>query len=282
MTLTGLDQMFHHAFIIHALLAGSAVAVVCGLAGYFLVLRGQVFAGDALGHVAYTGAMGALAAGVDLRAGLFGTTITAGVALGAGSARIVDDVAIGSFFSWMLGLGVLFLSIYLTYGSGSNSTANVNVLFGSIFGISDRATTFAVLLCAGLAAVLVVIGRPLLFTTIDPAVAQAAGVRTRWLGAVFLGVVGATVAEASQIIGALLVLGLFAAPAAAAARLTPHPWQGFWLAAVLAVAAIWVGVTLAYLIPAAPASFTIIIIAAATYLIAAIVTGREHTSAQTT
>jgi zinc/manganese transport system permease protein len=216
MTLTGLGQMFHHAFIIHALLAGSAVAAVCGLAGYFLVLRGQVFAGDALGHVAYTGAMGALAAGLDLRAGLFGTTIAAGVALGAGSARIVDDVAIGSFFSWMLGLGVLFLTYYTTHGSGTNGAANVNVLFGSIFGISDSAAAAAAVLSAGLVVVLIVIGRPLLFATVDPAVAQAAGVRTRWLGAVFLAVVGATVAEASQIIGALLVLGLFAAPAAAA------------------------------------------------------------------
>jgi zinc/manganese transport system permease protein len=282
MTLTGLGEMFHHAFIIHALLAGSAVAALCGLAGYFLVLRGQVFAADALGHVAYTGAMGALAAGLDLRAGLFGATIAAGVALGAGSRRTVDDVAIGSFFSWVLGLGVLFLTIYLTNGSGNDSTANVNVLFGSIFGIGDSATTIAVALCAGLVALLIAIGRPLLFATIDPAVAQAAGVPTRWLGAVFLGVIGATVAEASQIIGALLVLGLFAAPAAAAARLTTHPWHGFWLSAVLAIAAIWVGVTLAYLLPAAPASFTIMITAAAIYLLAAVVTGRERTSARPT
>ncbi|HUO38121.1 MAG TPA: metal ABC transporter permease [Mycobacterium sp.] len=281
MSLTGLGQMLHHAFIIHALLAGSAIAAVCGLAGYFLVLRGQVFAGDALGHVAYTGAMGALAAGLDLHAGLFATTIAAGVALGAGSARITDDVAIGSFFSWMLGLGVLFLTYYTTHGSGANGTANVNVLFGSIFGINVSATTTAVLLSAGLAVVLIVIGRPLLFATVDPAVAQAVGVPTRWLGAVFLGVVGATVAEASQIIGALLVLGLFAAPAAAAMRLTDRPWRAFWLAPVLAVAAIWVGVTLAYLIPAAPASFTIMITAAAIYLIAAIITRRERTSAQT-
>jgi zinc/manganese transport system permease protein len=281
MTVAGLGEMFHHAFIIHALLAGSAVAGLCGLGGCFLVLRGQVFAADALGHVAYTGAMGALAAGLDLRIGLFGTTIAAGAALGAGSRRTVDDVAIGSFFSWMLGLGVLFLTLYLTYGSGSNSTANVNVLFGSILGISDRTTTVAVALSAGLAALLITIGRPLLFATIDPAVAQAAGVRTRWLGAVFLGVIGATVAEASQIIGALLVLGLFAAPAAAALRFTSHPWRALWLSAVLAIAAIWVGVTLAYLVPAAPASFTIMITAAAIYLIAGIATSRKRTVSQT-
>lgn len=279
---TALGDMFHHPFITHALLAGSAVAALCGLVGYFLVLRGQVFAGDALGHVAYTGAMGALAAGLDPRAGLFGATIIAGLALGAGSSRGADDVAIGSFFTWMLGLGVLFLTYYTTHGSGRNGTANVNVLFGSIFGISDKATVIAVSVAAGVGVVLIVMARPLLFATVDPAVAQAAGVPARWLGAVFLAVVGATVAEATQIVGALIVLGLLAAPAAAAARLTAQPWLAFWLSAVLATAAIWVGVTLAYLIPAAPASFTIMITAAAIYLLAAIVGGKERSDARAT
>ena len=146
---TGFANMLHHPFILHALLAGTAVAVVCGLVGYFLVLRGQVFAGDALGHVAYTGAMAALAAGLDPRVGLFGATIMAGIALGVISRRGADDVAIGSFFSWVLGLGVLFLTYYTTHGSSSNGTANVNVLFGSIFGISDQARTLAVAVAAG-------------------------------------------------------------------------------------------------------------------------------------
>ena len=261
--------MLHQAFILHALVAGTAVALVCGPVGYFLVLRSQVFAGDALGHVAYTGAMAALVTGVDMRAGLFVATIAVGVALGAGGRRGGDDVAIGSFFSWVLGLGVLFLTYYTLHGSGSsNGAANVNVLFGSIFGISSQAVIQAVIVAGSAAVIALAIARPLLFATIDPAVAAAAGVPTRILGAVFLGVVGTTVAEASQIIGALLVLGLLAAPGAAAARLTVRPWSGFWLSALLAVAAIWIGVWLAYVIPAAPASFTIMIVAAATYLAA--------------
>lgn len=263
--------MLHQAFILHALIAGTAVALVCGPVGYFLVLRSQVFAGDALGHVAYTGAMAALIAGIDMRVGLFVATIAVGLALGAGGRRGGDDVAIGSFFSWVLGLGVLFLTYYTLHGSGSgsnNGAANVNVLFGSIFGISSRSVVQAVIVAGAAGLIALAIARPLLFATIDPTVAAAAGVPTRILGAVFLGVVGATVAEASQIIGALLVLGLLAAPGAAAARLTIRPWSGFWLSALLAVTAIWVGVWLAYLIPAAPASFTIMIVAAATYLAA--------------
>jgi zinc/manganese transport system permease protein len=272
--LTGFANMLGHPFITHALVAGTAVAGLCGLVGYFLVLRGQVFAGDAQGHVAYTGAMAALVAGLDPRVGLFAATIMAGVALGAINRRGADDVAIGSFFSWILGLGALFLTYYTTHGSGNNGTANVNVLFGSIFGISDRATTLAVAVAAGLGAVLVVIARPLLFASIDPAVAEAAGVPTRLLSTLFLAVVGATVAVATQIIGALVVLGLLAAPAAAAARLMSRPWHGFWLSAILATAAIWIGVTIAYAVPAAPATFTIMSTAATIYLFAAVISAR--------
>ena len=276
--LGGLANMLGHPFIVHALVAGTAVAAVCGLVGYFLVLRSQVFAGDALGHVAYTGAMAALVAGLDMRAGLFASTIIVGLALGSVGRRGGDDVVIGSFFSWVLGLGALFLTYYITHGSGNNGTANVNVLFGSIFGINDRAKTIAVVLAAGVGIAMIAIARPLLFATIDPAVAAAAGVPTRMLGALFLALVGATVAEATQIIGALVVLGLLAAPAAAAARLTARPWHGFWLSAVLAVAAIWIGVTISYAVPAAPATFTIMATAAAIYALAALISSRDRRS----
>jgi zinc/manganese transport system permease protein len=274
--LTGLANMLGDPFITHALVAGTAVAAVCGLVGYFLVLRSQVFAGDALGHIAYAGAMAALVAGLDLRAGLFAATIIAGLALGAVGRRGADDVTIGSFFSWMLGLGALFLTYYITHGSGRNGTANVNVLFGSIFGINDQAQTLAVVVAAGVGIMMIAIARPLLFASIDPAVAQAAGVPTHMLGAVFLALVGATVAEATQIIGALVVLGLLAAPAAAAARLTTRPWHGFWLSAVFSVAAIWIGVAIAYAVPAAPATFTIMSTAAALYLLAALISARDR------
>ncbi|MBV8964701.1 MAG: metal ABC transporter permease [Mycobacteriaceae bacterium] len=136
----------------------------------------------------------------------------------------------------------------------------------------------SVLVAIECSAVQLGIARPLLFATIDPAVAAAAGVPTRLLGAVFLAVAGATVAEASQIVGALLVLGLMAAPAGAVAHLTSRPWRGFWLSAGIAVAAIWVGVVLAYLVPAAPASFTIMTCAAATYAAAALLGSRTRSA----
>jgi zinc/manganese transport system permease protein len=274
---TGIGNMLSHPFIQHAFLAGTAIALLSGLVGYFVVLRGQVFAGDALSHVAYTGALAALAAGVDLRLGLFAATIVVGVALGLlGGRGTADDVVIGTTFAWVLGLGVFFLALYTTHGSTDNGAANVNVLFGSIFGLSADFARTAAIIAAGLIVLLLVIARPLLFASLDPAVAAARGVPVRLLGPVFLGIVGASAAEASQAVGAMLLFGLLAAPAAAAQRLTDRPWRALVLSGLLAVAAMWIGLCLSYAVPQLPASFAIMAVATAEYLFAALGTVGRH------
>lgn len=256
-------------FLQNALMAGTAVAVLAGLTGYFVVLRGQVFAGDALSHVAYTGALAALAAGIDVRLGLFAATISVGLIIGLlGGRATADDVVIGSTFSWILGLGVFFLAYYTTHVSSANGTANVNVLFGSIFGISRRDALISVAIAAVAIAVLLVIARPLLFASVDSAVAHARRVPLRVLGPVFLGIVGVTAAEASRVVGALLLLGLLAGPPAAAQRLTANPWRALVLSVALAVGALWGGIAIAELAPSVPVSSAIIAIAAAEYVLA--------------
>ncbi|MCW2857029.1 MAG: metal transporter permease [Marmoricola sp.] len=274
----GLAHMLSLQFIQHALVAGTSIALLSGLVGYFVVLRGQVFAGDAMSHVAYTGALAALAAGVDLRVGLFAATVIVGLALGLlGGRSTADDVVIGTTFAWVLGLGVFFLALYTTHSATGNSTANVNVLFGSIFGISSSDARTAAWIAVGLIALLLLIGRPLLFASLDPAVARARGVPVRLLGPLFLAIVGATAAEASQAIGALLLFGLVAAPPAAAQRLTDRPWAGFVLSGILAVASMWIGISLAYAVPTLPASFTIMATSTAIYAGAALITvGRRR------
>ena len=262
--------MLSHPFVQHALLAGTAIAVLCGLVGYFVVLRAQVFAGDALSHVAYAGAFGALAAGVDLRFGLFAATIGVGLLLGLlGGRSGGDDVVIGTTFAWVLGLGVLFVSIYTTNGSTGNGAVNATVLFGSIFGISGSAAVTAAWIAGVVLVLLAVIGRPLLFASVDPAVALARGVPVTAVGAIFLALVGATAAEASQAVGALLLLGLLAAPAAAAQRLSDRPGVGLALAVALALVAVWGGLSLAYAAARVPASFAILAVATAEYAAAA-------------
>ena len=115
--------MFAHEFVRNAFLAGTPIALACGLVGYFVVLRAQVFAGDALSHVAFTGALAAAAAGDRPRIGLFAATIAIGLVLGAlGERAHADDVTIGIIFAWILGLGVFFLALFSAGSGGGNGT----------------------------------------------------------------------------------------------------------------------------------------------------------------
>ncbi len=260
---TGFAEMLSHPFMRHAFVAGTAIAAASGLVGYFVVLRSQVFSSDALSHAAFTGALGALAFGIDLRLGLF--VVTAAVALGMGllgPRGRAGDVVIGTVFTWVLGLGVLFQSVFTTSSrSAGNGSASVNVLFGSILGLSAGQATLAAIVGVAACVAVLAVGRPLLFASIDEAVATARGVPVRMLGVGFLVLVGVAAAEATQAVGALLLVGLVAAPAAAAQRLTDRPWRGVALATALAVGAVWGGLTVSYLFGAVPPSFAIMAIA---------------------
>jgi zinc/manganese transport system permease protein len=263
--------MLAQEFMRNALVAGSAVGIACGLVGWFVVLRAQVFAGDALSHVAFTGALAAAALGVDIRAGLFLATVLVGTGMGAlGDRARADDVVIGTLFAWALGLGVLFLSIFTASGSAGNGTAGVRVLFGSIFGLSASDVRLAVALAAVAVLVVALVARPLLYASIDAPVAAAQGVPVRALGLLFLGLVGLVAAEATQAVGALLLLGLLAAPAGAAHRLTARPYAGLLLSAAFALGSIWLGLGLSYAFPTLPPSTMVISAAVGIYLLSMI------------
>ncbi|WP_055586399.1 metal ABC transporter permease [Peterkaempfera griseoplana] len=265
---TAWSQPFFH----HAVLAGTFIALAAGLVGYFLVLRAQVFTGDALSHAAFTGAMAALAVGYDLRLGLFLACVLVGLLLaGIAHRRKADDVVIGSAFAWILGLGSFFLTLYTTSASGmGNGGAGTTVLFGSIFGLDGGRTLVSILIALAVSALVLLIARPLLFATLDEHVAAARGVPVKALGLTFLVLVGVTAGEATQAVGSLLLLGLLAAPAGAAVRLTNRPFPGLVLAAALAVAEMWAGLAAAAWIPKCPPSFAIMaaatLVYAATYL----------------
>ncbi|HEX9520025.1 MAG TPA: metal ABC transporter permease [Streptosporangiaceae bacterium] len=265
--MSSLAGLLGQPFLRYAFIAGAVIAAASGLTGYFVVLRSQVFTGDALSHVAFTGALAALAAGANLLIGLYGACIVVALAMAAlGYRGQADDTVIGSVFAWILGLGALFLSIYTR--STSNGTSGVNVLFGTIFGLSaTQAVTDSVVaacVCAGL----ILIARPLLFATIDESVASARRVPVRAIGTVFLGLVGVTAAAATQAVGALLLLGLLAAPAGAAQRLTARPFRGLWLSAAIAIFSVWTGLVISYAAPKIPPSFGILAVATGVYLIA--------------
>ena len=257
-------------FFRNAVLAGTLTAVAAGLTGYFVVLRNQVFAADALSHVAFTGGLGALAYGAGLRFGVFGGTVAAAVGLGllGGRAARADDTVIGIVFAWVLGVGAYFLSVFVGGRSTSNGAAAVRVLFGSVFGLRAadvRLTLWLALLTVG---GLVAIARPLLFSTVDPDVARAQGVPVRTLEVVHLVLVGLAVAQAVQVVGSLLLLALVATPTATAARLTTRPWRALVLAPALGTVGLWGGLGLSYARADLPPSFAIVSLLFAFYLLA--------------
>jgi len=264
--------MLAHEFMRNAFLAGTAVSLACGLVGYFVVLRAEVFAGDALSHVAFTGALAAAAAGLDIRLGLFVATVAVAVGIGLlGQRARPDDVVIGSIFVWVLGLGTLFLSIFSSGSSGADGTVAVRVLFGSILGLSAAEARLAAAIGLGAAVLCLLLARPLLFASLDSEVARGLGVPVRALGVVFLALLGVVAAEASQAVGALLLLGLLAAPGGAARLLTANPWRGLTLSAAIAVGSTWIGLALSYEIDSLPASSAVIGCATAAFLAAATV-----------
>ncbi len=279
--------MFSHEFMRNALLAGTFVALACGVGGWFVVLRGQVFAGDALSHVAFPGALAAAAAGVDERIGLFAATVAVGAGIGglgrssargagfstrgAGSgASPSDDTAIGIVFTFVLGIGVFFLTLFSLSAAGGTGVQTARTLFGSILALTAGEARFAAAIAILAVGLTLAIARPLLFASIAPEAAAARGVPTRLLGVGFVVLLGVLAAEAVQVVGALLLLGLLAAPAAAAHRIASRPFAGIALAGLLAATAMWGGLALAYALPWLPPSTAIVSIAVGIYAVASV------------
>src|SRR5438046_8105079 len=171
-------------FMRNAFMAGGCIALAAGLVGYFVVLRDPVFSAAALGHVAFTGGLGGVLAGLNLLAGVFGSCIAVALAIGALGGRARGrDVAIGTVFAWVLGLGVLFLSLYTTARSAASGTLGVRILFGSILGLQPAQVIVGSLTGLATAAVMLAIARPLPFLSVDPKVAVARGGHSRALRA---------------------------------------------------------------------------------------------------
>jgi len=255
--------MLTYDFMQNAFAAACIVAMVCGVVGYFLVLRAQSFAGHALSHVGFAGATGAVLIGISPLWGMVAVTLAAGIAMGLLGERLQQrDVAIGIVLAMSLGLGLLFLNFFT-----ASATQATTLLFGNILAVD--ATTVRTLLLLGIAAVtaLAAISRPLLFASLQPELAAAKGVPLRLVSVLFLAIVALAVAECSQIVGILLVFALLIGPAAAAQRITSGFWPGIALAAALALGQAWLGLVLAYATDW-PTSFWITTLSGGTYVFA--------------
>jgi zinc/manganese transport system permease protein len=234
--------MFDYDFMRTAFAASGIVAVLAGFVGFFLVLRGQTFAGHALSHVGFTGATGAVLFGLSPLAGLVGFTLIAGFAMGALGERLGQrDVAIGMMLSLALGLGLLFLHFYTSYASQAAA-----LLFGNVLGVDDQALIALAILAVLSLVALGLVARPLIFASLQPELAEARGVPIRLVSTGFLMIVAVAVAECAQIVGVLLVFTLMVGPAAAALAFTRRLAIAIVLAVLLALFEAWGGLTLAF------------------------------------
>ncbi|MCG1019262.1 MULTISPECIES: metal ABC transporter permease [Burkholderiaceae] len=234
--------MFEYEFMINAFAASGIVAIVAGIVGFFLVMRQQTFAGHALSHVGFTGATGAALLGVSPLWGMIGFTVAAGIAMGALGERLSGrDVAIGITLSLSLGAGLLFLHFFTAY-----ATQVTTLLFGNVLGVSTSVLASLAWLALLALTALAAIARPLIFSSLQPELAEAKGVSLRAVSVLFLAVVAIAVAQCTQIVGVLLVFTLMVGPAAAAQNLTTRIGAGVACAALLALAQAWSGITLAF------------------------------------
>jgi zinc/manganese transport system permease protein len=258
-----------------ALLVGAVVAITSAVVGVFTVTRGQSFAGHSLADISVTGGSGAFLIGVNQFWGY--------IAFGAGAAAFMEmigvqrrrgrDVATGVVLGGALGLAALFL--YLGTQQSSTTGASFTILFGTLFVLTSS-TVPALIVSALIAlATVIVLARVLLLSSLSPDIAAARGVNVRLTGAVFLMALAVSVALSAVIIGAVLSTALLVGPAATALKIARGPVRAMLTAAVIGVAATWIGVVLAYdsfyWPPAGkgwPVSFFVVALVVLAYLVA--------------
>jgi zinc/manganese transport system permease protein len=264
-------------FMVNAFRAGTIVAVIAGAMGWFMVLRRQSFAGHTLALAAFPGAAGATLIGIGAAYGYFGFCIGAAVviALATRGRRSAGSLAsesalTGTVQAFALACGLLFVALYKGFLNGTTA-----LLFGNVLGITTGQVAVLAAVALAALAVLAVIGRPLLFASADPDVAEARGVPVRALAVAFLVLLGAAVAETAQITGALLVFALLVMPSATAQRLTPRPLASLVLTVVIGLVATWAGLIAAYYSPY-PIGFYVTSFAFAAYLAAHLAVAGRH------
>ncbi|MBV9132671.1 MAG: metal ABC transporter permease [Chloroflexi bacterium] len=244
-------EIFSYGFMQNAFIAGTIVAIMGGVIGYFVVVRRLAFATEALSHGGFAGATGAVVIGQDPFLGLLVFVSFAGVLMGVlGDKLRGRDVAIGATLAFSLALGSLFLTI-----STKLAGEAVNILFGNILAISPADVRFVVVFAAITLVALGVMYRPLLFASVDPEIAEARGLPVRGLGIGFMVLLGFSVATAVQVVGVLLIFALLILPAASAQQFTPRPARAIAYAILVAIGCVWLGLVIGFYLPYPPSFF---------------------------
>jgi len=257
-----LQQMLGYQFMQHAYEAGTVVALIAGVTGYFVVLRKSAFTAHAFSEIGFAGAAGAVLINVQPIAGLVLGSTLGGLAIAALGRRASNrDTQIGIVLAFALGLGLLFISLYVGY-----ATLAYSILFGEILGISVGNVQLTLIAGIVILAGMGLIYRPLLFASLDEDVAEAKGMPMLFLGIVFMLLVALAVSFSVQVTGVLLIFSLMVTPAAISQYLSRKPSRAILLSVVIAVLAVWIGLFIAFYTPY-PVSFFITAIVFGLYLV---------------
>jgi zinc/manganese transport system permease protein len=230
------------SFMINDWIAGSIIAMVAGLVGFFVVIRGATFAAHALPLGTFPGAAAASLLGINPLVGLiaFAFLGVAGISFFSRAAR--NDVATALTLVCLLGLGILLLSL-----SGHYAQSVYSLLFGEILGVASAQILSVAIIGLIVAGGLILAFGPLLLSATSPDLATARGVSPLGLNILFLALLGLTTAMALPVVGALLVFSLMTGPPAAARSLTHRPGLAITFSAVIALFMVWAAIALSYL-----------------------------------
>ena len=263
-------EVLQSSFMRNALIGGSLVAIAAGLLGYFVITRQNAFAAHALAHIGFPGATGTILLGVPVTLGLAVFCVGGGLLIGLLGRRVADrEMATGTILALATAVGVLFASL-----ASANAGTTTSVLFGNLLAISgDELVVFAVFTVA-VVGTLAVLARPLVFASVDPAVAEARGVPVRALGLAFVVLLALTITMAVQVVGTLLLFALVVTPAATALRITARPVRVAAFAVAIALVSVWGGLVLSAMVDLPP-SFFIVSLAVLAWLAVLVATGRR-------
>lgn len=270
-----ISLLLEYRFMVDALLAGAIVAVLAGVAGWMMVLRRETFAGHTLAVMAFPGAAAAALLGLPAALGYLVFCGGAALAIGAlpgarGGGRGGERSAqIGAVQAGALAAGYLFVSLY-----GGVLSDLESQLFGTFLGISPAQVLELALVAAFVLVALAAIGRPLLFASVDPAVARARGVPVRALSIAFLLLLALAVAATSTVTGVLLVFSLLVGPPASAQALTARPGASLALTVAIGLAVVWAGLAISYW-SVYPAGFFIATLSFLAYVLARALAARR-------
>ncbi len=269
-----LRELFAFPFMVHALEAGTIVAVFAAAVGWYMVLRRQSFAGHTLSLMAFPGATGAALIGLPVSLGYYLACGAAAIAMGQTTRTSTrgfsaETAVIGTVQTVGLAAGYLFLSLNSAILSGTET-----LLFGTFLGVTQGQVVTLLVIAVVALALLAAGARPLLFSTMDRELARASGIPVAALDVLFLLLLALAVAATSQITGVLLVFAVLVAPPAAAQQLTSRPLAGLLLGILFALLVVWLGLCAAYFSPW-PVGFYTTTFAFAVYVIARLIGSRR-------